>query len=248
MKERDPRFVVGGKPVNRRTAARAPGTPKVAAKARERAAAVLAKRRLGAPLADQLGRKNASARPALWASAAGAGAVSAFGAMQGSLLLAGGALIAAAALGIAAWRRPDTGTATPSLFDEDTLRAFDTAVAAAAPGLPEEAARRLIDLKHRIVRIARQPGAAQPDEHFTADDRGYVVECVRRYIPDALQAFLSVPPAQRAATVAEGETPQAVLGRQLELLDAALQEREARLARGAAEALLRQERFLKSKG
>jgi hypothetical protein len=116
-----------------------------------------------------------------------------------------------------------------------------------APEIPADIAQQLADLKQSIVRIGRNPAAAQPDEHFTFEDRMYVVECVRRYLPDGLQAYLGVPKAQRLEALADGQTPHALLVAQLEMLRAGLAERETKLARSAAEALLQQERFLKAK-
>ncbi|MBE7367322.1 hypothetical protein [Ramlibacter pallidus] len=254
---RERKYVVAAKAVNRRTTPRAPAPP--APVARERAAATQARRRVGAPLAELL-RTRADARRRVSALAVAGGMVAAgsgialfLGWLQGSVILgglgalgAGAGLLAVRSSGGRAAGRQDEGPQAP-LLDEPAMRSFDDAMARVAPELPADAAQQLSDVKQLVVRIARHPAASGADEHFTLEDRMYVVECVRRYVPDALQAYLSVPRAQRSVEVAEGRTAQAVLSGQLALLRTALQEREQKLARSAAEALLRQERFLKSK-
>lgn len=257
---RERNYVVGAKAVNRRTRPRPPA-PVAAASAvvQERAAAARARQRVGTPLAELLRAPGNARQPVSGAAIAGGvlaagGTVALFlGALQGSVLLGGCGALAALAGSGAAWRfRRAPGGPVPELpamplLDEAAIRAFDDAVLRVTPELPGEAAQALVALKHLIVRIARAPGATGADEHFTFEDRMYVGECVRRYLPDALQAYLAVPKAQRAAPVADGQTPQALLLGQLEMLGEALRERERKLARRAAEALLQQERFLKAK-
>lgn len=261
MNPRDPKLLVGSRPVNRRTAPKvAPPPAPLSPLAKERTSAAHARQRLGAPLAELL-RPRADASVPLPAAAVVGGVVAAGGAialflalLQGSVLLGGLGALGAAGGVATAWRfrRPanlllEEAPTTP-LLDDEAIRAFDGALAQIAPEVPSDSAQLLADIKQLVVRIARNPASAQSDEHFTIEDRMYVVQCVRRYLPDALQAYVTVPKAQRAAAVAEGQTPQAVLLSQLGMLKAALQEREQKLARSAAEQLLRQERFLKSKG
>lgn len=256
---RDRRYLVTDKPVARRAGVRQPLPPAaVSPLAQERALAARSRQRLGAPLSELLRRPDDSRRPVAAAAviggvlAAGSGIALFLGWLQGSPVLAaigGGGGVA----GLATWwvgrRRPAAEFEVPQqpLFDAAATRALDAAMVRIAPEIPADIAQQLADLKQSIVRIGRNPAAAQPDEHFTFEDRMYVVECVRRYLPDGLQAYLGVPKAQRLEALADGQTPHALLVAQLEMLRAGLAERETKLARSAAEALLQQERFLKAK-
>ena len=89
--------------------------------------------------------------------------------------------------------------------------------------------------------------AAAVDEHFRPEDRLYVNECLRRYLPDSLQAYLAVPAGQRALPLADGQTAQDLLLGQLTPLHQELLDREAKLAGQASAALLRQQRVRTAK-
>lgn len=258
------KYVASDEPVNRRTASRqlreaAPVNPVV----NERLAAARARNRLGPSLRDQVRGAGAPARrgslPALaivGATTATVAAVGLFlGWLQSSLALALGGLAGLlAGMGLAWHARRQHDAADPAahvplaLLDDSALQALDHALDQLGPELPDAAVERLTALKDLIVRIARQANASGLDEHFAMDDRLYVTECVRRYLPDTLQSYLKVPRDRRSSTVLEGGGSAAdlLLG-QLELLRAELAEREARLARSAADALLRQQRFLQAK-
>ena len=139
-------------------------------------------------------------------------------------------------------------TAIAPLFDEACLLAFDRALDALAPEATEAVAARLTGIKNQLARIAGLTANRPVDEHFTLDDRLYLTELVRRYLPDSLQAYLLVPRAQRAnqLTAQAGSAESLLLG-QLQLLGAELDKRELKLAHSRAEALMRQQRFLESK-
>ena len=80
------------------------------------------------------------------------------------------------------------------------------------------------------------------------DDSLFIREAIRRYIPDSIQACLKVPLTDRETRVIDdGKTAMAMLHAQLSLLNAQLQQREARLSQLAGEALLQQQRFLAAK-
>ncbi len=66
-----------------------------------------------------------------------------------------------------------------------------------------------------------------------------------RYLPDSLEAFLRIPPARRAKPLAPGQpTADEALVQQLTTLHQGLRRRLQPLHDEAAEALLRQQRFL----
>jgi hypothetical protein len=260
LNERESKFVVAGKPVNRRTAlrqaAQAPVAVSPVAQARLRTSQ--ARNRLGAALAEQL-RAPAAQAPARVPRKAIAGGVLATGGAVGLFLgwlqasmLAGGVGLAALLGGLWLARpRPAAGPTVPTagvpLLDAESIATFDRALEAVAAEVPAGVVQHLVEVKALVVRLARHPAAARVDEFFVLEDRMYVNECVRRYLPDSLQSYLSVPANQRGTPVAGGETPEALLLSQLALLKGELKSREAKLARSAAEALLRQERFLQSK-
>lgn len=263
MNQRDPKFVVGGKPVNRRTASRqgVAAAPQANPLAQERLLAARARTQLGAPLAEQLRaaaprrRRHLSRSAAAGGMAGAAGATALFlGWLQSSVPLLGVGLAAVAAGLALGWksRRSPSGQATlqpaSPLLAPESVDALDRALEAMALELPPALAQELAQLKQLLVRIARHPAAGGTDEHFTLEDRLYVNECVRRYLPDSLQSYMAVPRAQRGTALADGQSPQGLLQAQLALLRGELEQRETRLARSASEALLQQQRFLKSKG
>lgn len=257
MSDRDSRFVVANRPVNRRTAPRdIAAAPKVAPVVLERARAAQARNRLGASLADQLRSPKADRAP-LSAVTIGSGILAACGALGLFLSwlhaapLAGIASAAGLAGGLLLARRKRLPAAsrlalsTP-LFDPEAIDAFDRAVQQLALDLPAEVVQPLTEFKQLVLRMARHPGGI--DGHFVLEDRLYCNESLRRYLPDSLQAYLAVPRERRDAPLADGQTPQDLLLQQLALLHAEMEKRETRLAHSATEALLRQQRFLKAKG
>lgn len=261
MTPRDPKFVVADKPVNRRTAGRQPLPPvPVHPAAQERLRAAQARTRLGAPLAEQLRAPVPRDRTPLPPMAVLGGVVAACGAVAAMLAglqsspagaAAGGiALLAGSALAWRHRRRPIAALqAAPvaPLLDDAAIHALDRAFEQMAPEVPASLVQPLAEFKQLVVRIARHPAAGAADEFFTLDDRMYVTECVRRYLPDTLQSYLAVPKAQRALPLADSPSPEGLLAAQLAMLRGELERREAKLARSAAEQLLRQQRFLKSK-
>lgn len=256
------RYASGTGPVNRRQVLREKlSVPLVNPLALQRLQRTRALQTLGVPLEQQLqpGRGNALQAPgalgltaAVLLAAGGVGLLLAWLQASPALALAGAAALAgSAAAAIAGARRAQHKApvfAAGAAFDAPSLRRLDTALEAVATDVGEEIFARLLALKSSLVRMAEMLPRAGGDEHFTLDDRLYVVECVRRYLPDSLQAYLLVPPAQRTAGVLEGgRSAREVLHEQLTLLQAELDRRADKLGRSAAEDLMRQERFLKAK-
>ncbi|WP_147436328.1 hypothetical protein [Acidovorax sp. 106] len=261
--EDDSRFVAGDGPVNRRTAllherqTRATEEPPEHSPLAERLQRVHARSQLGTPLAESLAAPApAQAAPSALHIAtsvvtAGGGVVALLGVIQAAMLpLAAGAGIAV--LGALGWWRTRPAqparSATPAaaLFDTEALQAFDRALEAAAPELGEQATQRLLETKEAFQRMGHE--RPTHDEHFTVEDRLFLRECLRRYLPDTLQAYLRVPAAQRRQVLHEGQ-PSAhdALLQQLALLHGEILAREKKIGRSAAEELARQQRFLESK-
>jgi len=258
----DPRYASGSGPVSRRQVLRNKlGAPLVNPLALQRLKRMRALQTLGKPLEQlmQAGQGGAPRAPgALGLTAAvllatgGVGLLLAWLQSSQALALASvaaltGSLVAGLARARRAQRAPPV-FAVGAAFDAPSLRKLDTVLEAVAPDVGEEIFGRLLALKASLARMADMLPRADGDEHFTLDDKLYVVECVRRYLPDSIEAYLLVPPAQRTTSVLEdGRSARDVLREQLALLQAELDRREDKLGRSAAEGLMRQQRFLKAK-
>lgn len=254
----DSRRTYASAPVNRRTTPRAAAKPPpLSAAVRARAQKTQQRQWLGAPLSEL------ASRPQRHRLHPGVIAATVFAVAAASALLllrsvTGLALATAfCALGGASWlwqnrrQRPDPGALqqnSPALFDAQALRTIDEAFEATAAVVNEPALAALISLKTAAARMALAVGRAEVNGDFTHEDRLYVIECIRRYIPDTLSAYLQVPPAQRALPGPQAAaSADHLLQGQLALLQAELEQREQRLHESAVEPLLRQQRFLQSK-
>jgi len=261
--QNDPRRAYSSAPVNRRTAPKAaprPQAPPPAVRARTQQARQ--RQELGAPLSELLARSAsdgiARQHSALHPAVIGA-AICAVAAVSALILIRSGALMA---LSGACWlwqRRitraarqalslhaPPSASASP--FDEQALRRIDQMFEAAAGAVSEPVLERLIALKTSAARMALAVNRAEVDGDFTVEHRLYVIEAIRRYIPDTLSAYLQVPPAQRALPGPQtGPSADQLLLTQLALLQSELAQREQLLHAGSVEPLLRQQRFLQAK-
>jgi hypothetical protein len=131
------------------------------------------------------------------------------------------------------------------VFDLETLAHLDQVLATMTNELSPTHAAALQALIDTIVRIAPVLGRTEVNEVFTQDDRFYVLECVRRYLPDSLQAYLQVPARARATPVdAHTPSPDALLLTQLQQMHTKLLSCEQALDHASTEALQRQQRFL----
>ena len=263
------RFASGSAPVNRRTVRQ----PVVAepvrphASVRQRLARVQAQHRLGGALSQRLlgrvglrgmgagGHSNGVAGIAL----AVGGTVCACGGLVAWLhqsaavgMVAG--LVGCVAAGGGWWlhrRRAagqQTDAALPELFDAATLAQLDEVLKQLANEVSDahlQQLRGLADTLARMAPLMRQTGV---NEHFTQDDHFYVTECVRRYWPDTLQAYVRVPRSGRTTPGEDGQTADGLLAAQLGLLQLELTRREQGLVRASAAALEHQQRFLQAKG
>lgn len=136
-------------------------------------------------------------------------------------------------------------TSPVQVFDLETLAHLDQVLASMSNEMSADHAAALQALIDTIVRIAPVLGRAEVNEVFTQDDRFYVLECVRRYLPDSLQAYLQVPARARATPVdAQTPSPDALLLTQLQQMHRKLLSCEQALDHASTEALQRQQRFL----
>ena len=267
MTQPDPKYVSASQPVNRRTAKPVAKAEPLSPVVQERLAAKWAdqnvRSRFGLPLAEQL-REVAKPAPtsAMSPLLIAGGVVCAASAVSlllgvvthSTLFLVSGVLelVGGASLMFYSHRSQAASAlqapSTAGLFDEPSLLAFDRAVESLAADAPDRVVTALTALKRQLARIAQQAANAPIDEHFTLDDRLYLTQLLRRYLPDSLQAYLLVPKDQRTAPVLEqGASALSLLLGQLELLGQELDQREEKLTQSKAENLLRQQRFLESK-
>lgn len=259
----DSRYVVGIEPVNRRTAdpqLRAP--PPDPAQLMVRARQLHQKHALGAPLAEVLESRKAQASTAAVPGLAIAGLVAGtallpLAVFSGSLwvgaLLGSGSVLSLgyAARRIVAARRAAAPAALasgrPPLVDAQALEALDRVMEAIAPELDESLMNPLVRLKHTLVRLIELDHAAAAAP-FIGEDHLYLQQCVKRYLPDSLQAYLKVPAQHRSRPIAQdGRTPAQTLAAQLTLIQQELDRREQQGVEAAGEALLSQQRFLEAK-
>lgn len=262
MKEEDSRYISADGPANPRHARREPLPPApVSEEALARVQRVHARHLLGAPLQIQMRAAapvmRQTTHPVQIGSAiaaAAGGVVLLLSAIQSLPIVAvPGAVLLAAGLATLAWwsrRRavPRALGAAAPLFDDETMNRFDTALEQASAGLDEALCQQLLALKGSLVRIGTRAAAVATDEHFTLEHRMYLLECLRRYIPDLLEAYLRVPASQRYSTaVGQGDSAATLLSRQLSLLQDEVDRREEALGRSATEGLRRQQRFLEAK-
>lgn len=269
----DSRHAYANAPVNQRTTPReARKPPPLPEAVRMRAQKNRQRHLLGSPLSELLKprisiaptpnpRQHQRLHPGLiGAMVLGVAAISAFILLRSHGGMAWGSGLAM--LGSACWwwqrksqRATPTSASTHSSFlfylEDETLHRIDQALNATAIVVNEPTLTGLISLKTAVSRIALRLDSAEINSNngeFTQEDRFYVIESVRRYIPDTLNAYLQIPPSQRAIPSAQnGPSADQILLNQLALLQSELEQREQRLHAGSVEALLREQRFLQAK-
>lgn len=262
---KEPRLIKAAGPVNRRTAMREQRQRETAQAAshpllRQRLLRVRMRSTLGAPLAEQLAKDSSHAQHAPSSLLITCGivmtsgiALALLGVVQSStLILTIGITVGSTGLLGMIWlkrqnqKMADFSAPAQPLFDASTLITFDRVIEEAAPELGDAAVGHLTAIKTAIVRMAQHGQSV--DEHFTTEDRLYLRECLRRYIPDTLEAFLRVPAGQRSHLLLEGQaSAESTMLNQLLTLHDEITQREKKIGRSAAENLMKQDRFLASK-
>ena len=245
------RLAVGSQPVNRRT--RRVPTPEEVERPevlQQRQQQLRARHELGRPLAaGAQPARSAAPLPMAARVQAGVGVVSLSGALFVGDVIAIGVLAVVGTVSLAwaaraVWQRPRVALTEHIGLPADTLEALDALLVRAAPALPAEATEAVKAIKAALLQ-AQQPGALAA---LAPQDRLFVLQCVARYLPDSLEAYLRLPPARRAEPLGEGQpSGDAVLSEQLTTLQQGLARRLQPLQDEAAEALLRQQRFLQAK-
>jgi hypothetical protein len=131
-----------------------------------------------------------------------------------------------------------------SLSFEDLVERLDRIVRDARPQLQPAMIEHLESIRRSITEVLPKLADVRG-----FDDNLYTIrETVLRYLPETLANFAALPPAFRATRVLKaGKTARDLLTEQLTILDDQLQEVVANVARGDAEALLANGKFLESK-
>ncbi len=255
MSRPPPRYIAATGPVNRRTARRA-STPAVARPVeQERINAARIRVQLGAPLSQRMRRRPGDTRfgrkhvLAVLLTAAALALLFLAGVQQRwSILAIGIAMLFMAGLVLRSRGEAEVAAATTAWLPESALHAFDRVLLTLAGEIEPQHRELLCEIKSAVIGITNTSTANTRDEHFNADDRHYVIECMRRYVPDSLTAYLAIPKAQRDVPLAPSTaTAVDLLTQQLTLLRDELRLREIQAARSVTTELLRQQRFLDSK-
>ncbi|MBR7801114.1 hypothetical protein [Undibacterium fentianense] len=150
-------------------------------------------------------------------------------------------------------------------FDELSLLAFDKVIeklslaqcndhdqiAQSSSQLGESFATlksQLLAIKAQFIQIHELTQQSNSQMDLPIDDKFYLNECLRRYLPDSLESYLQVPADIRNTKVIEnGKTALDLLLQQLHLLQMEIEHRAEQLRKNAAAHLLRQQRFLEAK-
>lgn len=258
--------VVAKGPVNRRT------TPKWQAPSaiesplvKVRVQVAKARQRLGVPLSQRLTAEQSSSNPRKKPSSVSifqaiGGTVSAIGFMlaliQKSALMA--ILCAALVCGFGAWtyycacaKRKNVATGTlkiSDLIDNSDIEQLDQTMEKLAAEGGQDTLDRLANLKESMMRCIALMTGTQTDGNITSEDHLYIRECVRRYIPDSINACLQIPQKDRTSLLIDGsKTAQDLLHDQIDMIQSQLKIREGRLTLLAGENLVRQHQFLAAK-
>jgi hypothetical protein len=131
-----------------------------------------------------------------------------------------------------------------SLSFEDLVERLDRIVHDAKSQLQPAMIEHLESIRRSITEVLPKLAHVRGFD----DDLYTVRETVLRYLPETLANFVALPPAFRATRVLKaGKTARDLLTEQLIILDDQLQEVVANVARGDAEALLANGKFLEAK-
>jgi hypothetical protein len=131
-----------------------------------------------------------------------------------------------------------------SLSFEDLIERLDRIIRDATSQLQPAMIAHLQSIRNSITEVLPKLADAR-----AFDDNLYTVrETVLRYLPETLANYAVLPPAFRATRVLKnGKTARDLLTEQLTILDDQLKEVVDNVARGDAEALLANGKFLESK-
>jgi hypothetical protein len=265
MKSNDPKYITSSAPINSRTTPSPKKEPQLSPELHKRRLQTQLKHRIGMPLTEQAHRSkhpsiNRKKNSLILTSICFALAIVSLilGTILSSMfLIASGVVCMVLALTFFYHQTKKgkqeqnvlnfSNEAVP-LFDLASLEKFDNALNLVALEVSEDIVVQLIDIKQQIVKLHQLYSKESLNEHFTQEDKMYVIEAVRRYLPDSLQAYLRIPHEQRNQILPQNQySSRQMLSHQLELIANELGKREAKLKTNAAVDLIKQQHFLESK-
>ena len=133
-----------------------------------------------------------------------------------------------------------------SLTAEETMTRLDAVIAGAAPHLTDAMRERLRSIRDSVAAVL--PRLLGPEATAGGDQLFTVRETVLRYLPETLANYAALPSAFRATRpLRDGKTARELLTEQLTILDDQLKDVVANVARGDAEALIANGKFLEAK-
>lgn len=259
MKRPPTRYVSAAAPVNRRTSAAVPRTVTQGLAGQRRALKVRTRLNMGVPLSE---RMPTSVRPTwtlpLTLAACAVALCLLLSLMLGQISgLAGLAfMVVSAAVLIGAWlayRRQRAAAAPAAWLDAQSLQAFDHLLATALAKLDPLHAELLREIKRELVEIAqRDCSVAKNGEaaasRLAAEDRHFVLESLRRYLPDAVATYLALPDGARHRPLSGGQASAAdALTDQLQQGRDRLRLCAANALRELEQAVLQQQQFMQAK-
>ena len=130
----------------------------------------------------------------------------------------------------------------------DTLReALDELIQDSRKRLPAEAQQLLESIRATMDEVLPRLSQLHASLPLDTPQTFTIAETVTRYLPDALDSYVKLPPMYATAHRIDGKTPKQHLVGQLTLLDAKLKDIADDLFRGDAEDLALNGRFLEEK-
>src|SRR5262245_32386556 len=124
------------------------------------------------------------------------------------------------------------------------MNRLDGMIVRARPALPADLVKRLDSIRSSIGEVLPRLSI----DTSASDDLYLVRETVLRYLPETLANYMALPPLFRTMHALNGgKTARELLGDQLDVLDVQMREVVGNVARGDAEALLTNGRFLEAK-
>lgn len=256
------RYATSNGPVNRRTAPnslRNPERPLVTPALKQRAQHVSARYKLGAPL--QSLQHQASSRKANLSSTLVPGG-SALASLICWLFLSGtaGALMAllfalvAVASVILTFVFHSRRSASLAAHDDvliiepQTLKKLDTLLETAAASAPQEVLESLRSTKASLTDVILMLDERRMPVSWSIQDSAYLQQCIERYLPDTLGAYLGIESGDRERILSGTQlNAHAMLVEQLGIIQREIARRKVSLHDDAGERLVNQHRFLQTK-
>jgi hypothetical protein len=260
------KFAVASAPVNKRLQTPIESAPaKISPNIQARLQQVRAKQRLGGSLAERLPKTLGTSFSAQALSAgeimlALGGTISAIGLMlgliQSSVLISGLGGMCFLGFGLKIFldakrkkrQRQESTPITEDFINSNDIESLDLALEKLAASASDETMEKLLRLKALLLRCVALMTNAQNINLVPSEDRFFVSECMRRYLPDSIRSYLQIPEKDRSTVLIEhNKSAIVLLHEQINMLAEQLTAKEASLIQLTGESLVQQQRFLSAK-